>query len=69
MSRFNPDTYCRDCDRSIYGKYPDSCDINIENNGKYVRGESPCYCKITNGKMAEKYPWELRAEEEGEQDE
>ena len=63
MSRFNPDTYCRDCDRSIYGKYPDSCDINIENNGNYVRGEYPCYCKITNGKMAEKYPWEQREAE------
>ena len=49
--------YCRDCDRSIYGEYP-SCDMNIENNGKYVRGDSKCYCKIVNGKRAEKYPWE-----------
>jgi hypothetical protein len=53
--------YCTDCDRSIYGKYHD-CDINIENNGVYVKGDRKCYCKITNGKRAEKYPWEERSE-------
>ena len=42
-------------------KYKD-CDINIENNGLYVMGDSKCYCKITGGKMAEKYPWEERGE-------
>lgn len=29
------ETYCNDCDRSINGRYHD-CDVNIENNGKYV---------------------------------
>ena len=53
------ENYCKDCDRSIYGKYKD-CDINIENSGLYVMGDSKCYCKITGGKMAEKYPWEER---------
>ena len=52
------ENYCKDCDRSIYGKYH-NCDINIENNnGMYVKGDSKCYCKITNGKRSEKYPWE-----------
>ena len=51
------DTYCKDCDRSIYGKYHD-CDINIENEGRYVKSDPKCYCKIVNGKRAEKYPWE-----------
>lgn len=37
--------YCRDCKRSIYGEYSD-CDINIENNGKYVKGVSKCGCKV-----------------------
>ena len=61
--KYDPDTYCKDCKRSIYGEYAD-CDINIENDGKYVRGESPCYCKIgLDGKMAEKYPLK-----EGEQE-
>ena len=41
----------------IYGKYKD-CDVNIENNGKYVMASEKCYCKIgSDGKMAEKYPW------------
>ena len=54
------ENYCKDCDRSIYGKYH-NCDINIENDGKYVKGEYPCYCKVgLDGKMAEKYPWEKR---------
>lgn len=53
--------YCKDCKRSIYGEYKD-CDINIENNGRYVSGDSKCYCKIgPNGKMAEKYPWQKDA--------
>ena len=51
------ETYCKDCDRSIHGRYHD-CDINIENDGRYVKGDSKCYCKIVNGKRAEKYPWE-----------
>ena len=51
------ENYCRDCDRSIYGKYP-SCDINIENNGKYV-GSGKCYCKTRAGVgMVERYHWE-----------
>ena len=54
--KYDPYTYCKDCKRSIYGEYAD-CDINIENDGKYARGDSPCYCKIgLDGKMAEKYP-------------
>lgn len=55
------ENYCKDCDRSIYGKYP-SCDINIENDGRYVKAGSPCYCKVnsTVGGMVEKYPWENR---------
>lgn len=53
------ENYCKDCDRSIYGKHP-SCDVNIENNGLYVMAGPKCYCKITNGKMAEKYPWQER---------
>ena len=38
------------------------CDVNIENNGLYVMRDQKCYCKIVDGKRAEKYPWE----EEGE---
>ena len=53
------ETYCKDCDRSIYGKYS-NCDVNIENYGKYVMSDDKCYCKIVNGKRAEKYPWEQR---------
>lgn len=53
----NRETYCKDCDRSVYGKYHD-CDVNIENDGKYVMGNEKCYCKIVNGERAEKYPWE-----------
>lgn len=51
------ENYCKDCDRSIYGKYHD-CDINIENDGKYVMADEKCYCKITSGQRVEKYPWE-----------
>lgn len=53
----NAETYCKDCDRSVYGKYK-NCDINIENEGLYTKGNYPCYCKIVDGKRAEKYPWE-----------
>ena len=56
-------TYCMDCDRSIWGKYHD-CDINIADNGYYNKSGDKCYCKITNGEMAEKYPWELKGEQE-----
>ena len=51
------DNYCKDCDRSIWGKSPVKCDLNIENNGKYVCPDK-CYCKIVNGKRVEKYSWE-----------
>lgn len=40
-------TYCKDCKRSIYGEYRD-CDINIENHGRYVRGNDDCACKIAD---------------------
>ena len=56
------ENYCKDCDRSIYGKYKD-CDVNIENDGKYVMSDSKCYCKIVNGERAEKYPWENKDEQ------
>ena len=46
------DEYCKDCDRSIYAEHP-SCDVNIENNGKYVMAGDVCYCKIVNGKAVE----------------
>ena len=49
--------YCNNCDRSINGKYHD-CDVNLENGGKYVMAGDKCYCKIVDGKRAEKYPWE-----------
>ena len=57
MTERDREVYCKDCDRSIYGKYHD-CDVNIENGGKYVAADEKCYCKITNGQRAEKYPWE-----------
>lgn len=57
----NRETYCNECDRSIHGKYHD-CDVNIENDGKYALGDEKCYCKIVNGKMVEKYPWERRSD-------
>ena len=49
--------YCKDCDRSIWGKYLD-CDTNIEDNGYYNLSSEKCYCKIVNGVRTEKYPWE-----------
>jgi len=51
-------TYCKDCDRSIYGNSDFKCDTNIENDGKYVNANEKCYCKVVQGKRAEKYPWE-----------
>lgn len=57
------DTYCKDCDRSIYatGFNAKSCDMNVEDNGYYNRS-GKCYCKIVNGERAEKYPWEVGAD-------
>lgn len=57
------ENYCKDCDRSIWGDSPFKCDLNIENNGKYVCA-GKCYCKITNGKRAEKYSWEEKDDEQ-----
>lgn len=37
--------YCTDCERSIYSDFP-SCDINIENDGKYVGADDVCHCKV-----------------------
>ena len=37
--------YCTDCKRSIYSDFP-SCDINIENDGKYVGADDVCHCKV-----------------------
>ena len=53
-------TYCKDCDCSIYatGVLAKSCDVNVEDNGYYNHANEKCYCKIVNGKRAEKYPWE-----------
>lgn len=48
------ENYCKDCDRSIWGQFP-SCDVNIENEGRYTQGNHPCYCKIVNGKAVEVY--------------
>lgn len=39
-------TYCIDCRRSIWGENP-SCDVNIENNGKYACVGSKCHCKVS----------------------
>lgn len=55
MSEYiNREDYCKDCERSIYGKFP-SCDVNIENNGKYVL-TGKCYCKIDDGKRIKDLP-------------
>lgn len=37
--------YCKDCNRSIYGDFP-SCDINMENNGRYVGSSDECVLKV-----------------------
>lgn len=57
--------YCKDCDRSIYatGILAKSCDTNVEDNGHYNLASERCYCKIVNGKRAEKYPWETGGDE------
>lgn len=39
------EVYCRNCKRSIYGEYKD-CDMNVENAGKYPRGNYRCGCKV-----------------------
>ena len=56
----NRETYCKDCDRSVFaiGELALTCDMNIEDNGYYNGAGEKCYCKIVNGKRAEKYPWE-----------
>lgn len=58
MTENEREVYCKDCDRSIYGDSLFKCDINIENNGKYVMANDKCFCKVVNGKRVEKYPWE-----------
>ena len=48
--RIDGDNYCKDCKRSIYGEYK-NCDVNIENNGKYVAPPNQeCGCKIAEVK-------------------
>ena len=54
------DTYCKDCSRSIWGDK--SCDVNVENNGRYVGSGEKCYCKCNENGRVEKYPWEERGE-------
>lgn len=39
------ENYCKDCKRSIYGEYK-NCDVNIENNGRYVMADDVCGCKV-----------------------
>jgi hypothetical protein len=58
--KIDRNNYCKDCDRSIYstGLLKNSCDVNVEDSGYYNLAGEKCYCKITNGKRAEKYPWE-----------
>ena len=46
-------SYCKGCKRSIWGD--SSCDVNVENNGKYVGAEDKCYCKCDGNGMVEKY--------------
>lgn len=64
----NRETYCKDCDRSIYanGTLAKSCDTNIADNGYYNLSGEKCYCKIVNGARAEKYPWEQKKVEEND---
>ena len=52
--------YCKNCDRSIYaeGLLANSCDTNVADNGYYNLAGDKCYCKLVNGKRAEKYSWE-----------
>ena len=51
MKKIDRETYCKDCDRSIYGKSALKCDKNIENNGKYDC-DWECSCKV-NRKVKE----------------
>lgn len=44
--KIDRDNYCKDCKRSIYGKSALKCDINYENNGKYVGADEKCSCKV-----------------------
>lgn len=53
-------TYCKDCDRSIWGD--NTCDVNAEDKGYYNLANEKCYCKVTNGKRAEKYSLEEKGE-------
>lgn len=52
--------YCKNCDRSIYSHsdLAKTCDCNVADNGYYNLADSKCFCKIVDGKRAEKYPWE-----------
>ena len=63
MTEQERQNYCKDCDRSIWGKYHD-CDTNIEDNGYYNHADDKCFCKIVNGKRVEKYSWEEKEEDE-----
>ena len=54
MTERERETYCRDCIKSIYGKYP-CCDVNIENNGKYPMANEKCYSKTVDEKLVEKF--------------
>ena len=56
MSQIDRDTYCRDCSRSIWGDK--SCDVNVENDGKYTLADDKCYNKCNENGKVEKYPWE-----------
>lgn len=38
--------YCQNCARSIWGNIKD-CDINIQNNGKYVLPDKFCKNKVS----------------------
>ena len=60
MDKADRQNYCKDCDRSIYSTSENArtCDCNIEDNGYYNLAGDKCYCKVVNGKRAEKYPWE-----------
>lgn len=51
------ENYCKDCDRSLYGKDHD-CETNIQHGGHFVIPGAKCYSKRVNGKRVEKYPWE-----------
>ena len=50
----NRETYCKNCDRSIYCVIDKYCnyDINIEDNGIYVTS-----AKIINREMEERDSW------------